>query len=364
MKYNYIDKNKGICFPKIYDDDICWFKNQKDPLTVKERNHVEKIYNSIITSNNIDENIIQLKQLLQYLLETNKVTKITKNVLNESIRLIVVEKKLKNFPTIKKNSLVKNEDIYGDFLKNGIYGFNIDKNLFNELKKNLESSILLLKKMPKPKMEIYERGYLLERTLMLKDESLKIINNILIDKDIFNIANRYYNCNFILKSATLHRSTDEDEHNIQTLNDLVKDKPPRHKNCHIDPELNVKCMIYLSNVEMKDGPFHYVKGSNLYHKDNIVLKNIAKANNVYNINNNFDKRREFLCLPKNFQNSSNFGNYILNDSKNGLFLKDNLKPFTSDMGNLFLFDPEGIHMGGNTNGGERIAIQVILKPQL
>ena len=34
------------------------------------------------------------------------------------------------------------------------------------------------------------------------------------------------------------------------------------------------------------------------------------------------------------------------------------------MGNLFIFDPDGIHMGGNTNGGERMAIQVILKPQI
>ena len=32
--------------------------------------------------------------------------------------------------------------------------------------------------------------------------------------------NKYYNCEFKLTSARLHRSTDEDEHCIQTLNDL------------------------------------------------------------------------------------------------------------------------------------------------
>ena len=251
-----------------------------------------------------------------------------------------------------------------NFLKDGIYGFNIKQTLFNQLLLNLDSKIKELKEMEKPKMEIYERGYLLERTMRLKEDSLNIIHQILTDNDIFNISKKYYNCSFTLDGAVLHRSTDEDEHNIQTLNDLVKNNPPRHKNCHIDPKLNVKCMIYLTNVGINDGPFHYVKGSHLYKKDNIVLRNIAKANNVYNINNNPEKRKEFLCLPKKFQNSSNFGNYILNNSKNGLFLKDNLKPLTSEYGNLILFDPDGIHMGSGTNGGERIAIQVILKPQV
>jgi hypothetical protein len=362
MKYKYINKDIGICFPNIYKDDIDWFRKQNDPLDLNERKHVENIYNCIINENNIDKQIILVKNLLEYLINTKKVTKVTKNVLNDTCKLLICEKKLINCSNKVNKNNSKDINIFNTFLKNGIYGFQIKQNLYDELLLNVDSKIKYLKVLKKPKMEIYERGYLLERTLKLEEDTLKIIHKILVDNDIFNIAKKYYNCKFSLDGAILHRSTDEDEHCIQTLNDLIKNNPPRHKNCHIDPKLNIKCMIYLSKVGHNDGAFHYVAGSHLYKKDNIVLRNIAKANNVYNINNNSNKRRDFLCLPKKFQNSSNFGNYILNDSKNGIYLKKKLLPLTSDFGNLILFDPDGIHMGGNTNGGERIAIQVILKP--
>ena len=166
-----------------------------------------------------------------------------------------------------------------------------------------------------------------------------------------------------MTSARLHRSTDEDQHSIQTLNDLIKNNPPRHKNLHIDPKLDMKCIIYLNEVYKDNGPFSYIKGSQLFSKTNIIEKNFAKAINVYNINNNKDKRLEFLSLPKDLQKSANFGNYILNESKNGKYIKSNLTPILSGSGNLIFFDPEGIHLGGNCyNNKERLAIQVIFKP--
>ena len=132
---------------------------------------------------------------------------------------------------------------------------------------------------------------------------------------------------------------------------------------HIDPKLDMKCIIYLKEVTNIDGPFSYIKGSHLFGKTSIIEKNFAKSVNVYNINNVKEKRFEFMSLPKDLQKSVNFWNYILNDSFNGKYIKNNLTPLTSDLGNIILFDPEGIHLGGNCyNGGERIAIQVILKP--
>ena len=219
--------------------------------------------------------------------------------------------------------------------------------------------------MKKQKMEIYERGYLMERTKKVNKIGLKIIHEIVKDLDLYSIMNKYYNCSFRLTSGILHRSTDEDEHCIQTLNDLVKDNPPRHKNLHIDPKLNIKCIIYLKEVNSNDGPFSYIKRSHLFSKTPMVEKNFAKAINVFNINNTPQKRFEFLSLPKDLQKSSNFGNYILNESKNGKYIKENLTPILSTSGNLILFEPDGIHLGGNCyNKGERIAIQVIFRPEI
>ena len=94
MKYNFINSKIGICFPNIYDDDISWFRNQPDPLTKNERNEVEKIYQDIITINNLEKNIKSLQCLLNFLTKTGKISKITKNVIDESIKLLKDETKL------------------------------------------------------------------------------------------------------------------------------------------------------------------------------------------------------------------------------------------------------------------------------
>ena len=42
-------------------------------------------------------------------------------------------------------------------------------------------------------------------------------------------------------------------------------------------------------------------------------------------------------------------------------LKEKEKPFTSDKGNLCVFDPAGMHRGGICKTGTRIALQILMK---
>lgn len=363
MKYKLQDKSKSICFPRIYDDDISWFREQKDPLTPEERELVENIYTKIMVESDIDKIYNLLNELSSVLKKTTKTSTVTKNVINGAVSLLQKELKLISFKDTP-SQIIKNNKIFNKFLERGVVQMNINKKLYSELQTKLNDKVNHLINLPKPNMKVYTRGYLMERTLLLNKEELQILNKILIDLNIYNYCKQYYKTSFSLYSARLHRSTNEDEHNLQTLNDLIKDNPPSHKNLHIDPKLDMKCIIYLNNVKAENGPFSYIHGSHLYAKDNIVVKNMAKAINVYNINNTPEKRFEFLCLPKGFQNSANFGNYILEDSKNGVFIKNNLKPCLYENGNLIFFDPEGIHLGGNVVTGQRIAIQVVLKPNI
>ena len=117
MKYKFIKNDIGLCFPNIYEDDIDWFKKQKDPLDSNQRKMVESIYNKIINNDNIDKQIILTKELLNYLIKTKKVTKVTKNVLNETCKLLTNEKKLMNCSNKKNNTNTKDVNIFNKFFK-------------------------------------------------------------------------------------------------------------------------------------------------------------------------------------------------------------------------------------------------------
>ena len=364
MKYRLLDNNLEVCWPNIYDDDIDWFRNQKDILNEKDRLDVEKLWSKIKYSENRNDIFNTINDIFDILKKYKHITVVTFNCIKYFMKLYDIELKLRERSNKQTIYNIEKEHLknFNVFLKDGVLPLKVREDLYEKLYDNLKNKVEKLKNLPREEVRVLERGYTIERATGVDKEGLNIIDMIAKDLQIYSYIRTYYNCEFKLTGARLHCSTDEDQHCVQTLNDLVKDNPPRHKNLHIDPELNIKCIIYLKDVSQKDGPFSYIKGSHLFGKTSMLEKNFAKAINVYNINNTPEKRLEFLSLPKDLHKSANFGNYILNDSKNGKFIKNNLTPITSDLGNFILFDPDGIHLGGNCyEGGNRIAIQAIFK---
>ena len=106
-------------------------------------------------------------------------------MLNNEFKLIKKSNEKNNFTT-------KDEKKFNEFLKNGILTFNIDNNLYKKLLNHLNDDILELKNMKKQKMEIYERGYLMERIKNVNKIGLKIIHEIAKDLDLYSIMNKYY----------------------------------------------------------------------------------------------------------------------------------------------------------------------------
>jgi len=378
MKY-ILSKEKNSRMPLWPDlNEVEWFRNHEDPLSDSERNEVEKIWQEIKNSSDIDrisKGLLGIRDIIEKAMDsypgmeatkksssTNFNGRVTSNVIMNAISNIKQELSMRNLP--EKNIVIRkeNNNVFKSFLQYGVVQFNINPKLFKRLKSHLKTTIRELVDSKRDKMIVYNRGYIMERTRNIDATGMGIIKEILDDLGIQEMAEKYYNCKWSPSTARLHVSKSDDQHCLQTLNDLIKDNPPKHKNLHIDPKLDMKCIIYLNNVGVDDGPFSYIRGSHLWNSDNIIKRNIAKANNVYNINNTPEKRKQFLCLPREAQVSSNFGNYIPDTSEKAEFIKDNLNPLLSENGNLVFFDPEGIHLGGNTkNNGMRVAIQVVMK---
>ena len=130
---------------------------------------------------------------------------------------------------------------------------------------------------------------------------------------------------------------------------------------HIDSVRRVKCMIYLTDVTDRTGPFSYVLGTHAIHLG--FLEDIVrKANDISRLDRcDRDTRELFSALPKVLQKKSEFGNDLLDSMPEVAALLASEHFFTSDEGNLILFDNNGIHRGGMVLEGKRIILQVPLR---
>lgn len=143
---------------------------------------------------------------------------------------------------------------------------------------------------------------------------------------------------------------------------------------HLDKDRNmIKILIYLTDVNDQDGPFKYVKSSNLWNKSvctfalhygidfkiNKLL--LGEESKELRFNNNiFTKRVGILSdFPDAFIGSTHFGDYLKRDSDTAKVLLNESVVFTRKRGALIVFDGGmGVHAGGNAYGGERLAIQI------
>jgi hypothetical protein len=131
---------------------------------------------------------------------------------------------------------------------------------------------------------------------------------------------------------------------------------------HVDSVRRVKCMIYLTEVTERTGPFSYVLGTNAI-RLRFLEDIVRKANDISRLDRCDRKTRElFSALPKGLQKKSEFGNDLHDSMPEVAALLASEHFFTSDEGNLILFDNNGVHRGGMVLEGKRIILQVPLGP--
>ena len=203
------------------------------------------------------------------------------------------------------------------------------------------------------------------RDSRIQDKILRLPNH----HTIYNKLNDIYKKLDILSEPysitdiNLHISDKDD-----TFNEYFQtDQKHKSKNdlytLHIDPKYSyIKAMIYLNPVKRGNGPFAYIPESHRWKFDDVEML-FCKSNQLSNTLSTVEERASNAQLPLWARKNSYFSRQFKNNSGMSDHLYKKLKHFTSDESNFILFEPNfGWHRGTHVDTGERIALQVIMKP--
>jgi len=113
---------------------------------------------------------------------------------------------------------------------------------------------------------------------------------------------------------------------------------------------SVKALIYLSEVELDQGPFRFVKGSHRAMGD--FEASVRKTNDKLG-----QSAEHFLSLPPEFGQHANFGGYINETTPGAAELLAKEMALCDGRSDLALFDNSGVHRGGFVRSGARFMLQ-------
>jgi len=157
-----------------------------------------------------------------------------------------------------------------------------------------------------------------------------------------------------VRSAGLLLNQPDQDWAVRLYRDLDTPAPPT-AGFHIDSngKCFVKAVLYLSDVGPEQGPFGMVPGSHRWaegSEERIYRRAFDKSDLVIR---SAKKRRMFLSLPPEMQVKAEFGGDMLVDAPESRDLLAQEFVAVGPRGQLNLFDPEGVHRGGNVRSGER-----------
>ena len=139
---------------------------------------------------------------------------------------------------------------------------------------------------------------------------------------------------------------------------------------HLDSGFDkMKVMFYLTDVSDNDGPFKYVRGSQLLSHSMMRFAlhlglDRKWSNFLYGDNTEgkvifLDNPALLKKFPSAFIGSSHFGDYLAKDAPLTTYLLKHTERFTRKKGAVILFDGNrGVHSGGNPIAGERLIAQI------
>jgi hypothetical protein len=166
-----------------------------------------------------------------------------------------------------------------------------------------------------------------------------------------------------VRSSSLLLNQPDQDWAVRLYRDVEIEAPPT-AGFHIDSngKCFVKAVLYLSDVGPDQGPFGMVPGSHRWaegSEERIYRRAFDKSDLVVR---SAKKRRMFLSLPEEMQVKAEFGGDMLPDDPEARALLDQELVALGPKGQLNLFDPEGVHRGGNVRAGERRVALVTMSP--
>ena len=165
--------------------------------------------------------------------------------------------------------------------------------------------------------------------------------------------------NLKVSHVVIHVATPTDSNWKQFLYDC--DTVTRTTHLHIDPKEDVvKSMIYLNDIDRHSGAFSYIPYSNRWIHDPLQ-EVFGRAITTGSYCHNKESRAPIFNLPSHLRVSYNFGRTLLDNDVQQQMLLDQDVYDESEQANCVVFDPAGMHRGGQCTTGNRIALQVIMK---
>ena len=240
---------------------------------------------------------------------------------------------------------------YDNLFADGCHGLNVPSSLVDDIRSHIESDIHHLQSK---KSDWSGVGYDNEVRYTRESHShlYDALDKLFFDMEVIHAVENYMNNEMILEGVTLHVCKEDDKH----WNMTKADKPPTpFENLHFDPKNGMmKCIFYLDDVGLNDGPFSYVMGSNGWSMEpfqNIVAKGVSVSNYM----EDGHRRAAFAELPRSMQYCANIGAFMTGD-------EDIYEQKYFNGSNLMVFDPGGLHRGGIVkNGGMRTNLQIMFR---
>ena len=168
---------------------------------------------------------------------------------------------------------------------------------------------------------------------------------------------------YSITDINLHISDPKDTFNEYFQTDQKHKPKNKLYTLHIDPKYGyIKTIIYLSEVKKENGPFAYIPYSHRWKFDDVEML-FCKSNQLSNTLSTVKDRFVNAGLPLWARKNAYFSRQFKDDDPMSEKVYSQLKHFTSDETNFILFEPNhGWHRGTHVEEGERIALQVIMKP--
>jgi hypothetical protein len=189
------------------------------------------------------------------------------------------------------------------------------------------------------------------------------MTRLLTEMGILDAASEYLGVPVSVHTINLQIGDADDQWMRQPFEDV--DLPPSPLlYMHQDSIYHMlKCIWYLTPVTEEDGPFHFVLGSHRVAMGKLEYA-IRSAQDSFNREgpNRTEVRRQFWALPAFFRKKAHFGDDVLASNPAVPAILDSEYRFTSNDGDMVLFDVKGFHRGSIFKSGSRINVQVMLLP--
>ncbi len=280
------------------------------------------------------------------------------NLVKQLVRNIYNKVTYKKITPIKKAG----ENIFVQLAKQGVCVVGMSPEQFESIETEALPLINSLRNIRSKKSKP-ERDFLESRSTALMTEHralFQVVESVFIKNGLLDAASKYlgHPVTIIDINPQINDSSDNFWENFYSDLDIPH---PETAYCHRDASGgDIKIIIYLSDVNVNNGPFCFTVGSHK-NRPNRIDNLIQEINDTSGFSSPAYKgRKAFAALPAFLRKKCSFGTDIFPGSLQEKQIRASEWQITAKRGHAVIFDPKGIHRGGMVVDDERIVLTCII----